>query len=222
MNAYRSRWAVALVAVGVLMAGAARAAAAKGPSDATLVTRSQAAYSDAQAVVDRLHDGLIGVMKGASSAGFEARARALDPLIRGAFNLPLMAKTAVGPYWERMTEAQRAQLVDAFSRLSVAHYADRFKGYSGERFELLGAQSGPRDSIVVETRLLTSDGDTVSLNYLARPAETGGWKLVDVFVDGSISELAVRRSEYTSVLRSQGVDGLLQTLERKIAQLAMT
>lgn len=221
MTTFGLRWLSAVgLATGLIVASPVASQPANPPVTGTPVALPQGGHAEAGAVVERLQEGLVGVMKMATGTGFEARVKALDPLIRGAFNLPLMARTSVGPFWDRMSEAQRTQFVNVFSRLSVAHYADRFKGFGGEKFELLGAQDGPRDSVLIETRLLVPDGDNVALNYLARPADAGKWQIVDVFVDGSISELAVRRSEYTSILRGQGVDGLIETLERKINQLA--
>lgn len=215
------RWLSALgVAATLMVATPAISQVANPPAAGTPVALPQGGQAEASAVVERLQVGLIAAMKTAAGTAFEARVKALDPLIRSTFNLPLMARTSVGPFWDRMSEAQRSQFVDVFSRLSVAHYADRFKGFGGEKFELLGAQDGPRDSVLIETRLLVPDGDNVALNYLARPSDAGKWQIVDVFVDGSISELAVRRSEYTSILRGQGADGLIETLERKINQLA--
>src|SRR3546814_5674506 len=71
---------------------------------------------------------------------------------------------------------------------------------------------------LVRTRLIKSDGEAVALNYLMRPGDEG-WQIVDIFLKGSISELATRRSEYSSVLRREGYDKLIAMLSQKIAHL---
>ena len=59
-----------------------------------------------------------------------------------------------------------------------------------------------------------------ALNYLLRQ-NAGIWRIFDVYLDGSISELATRRSEYTSILDDQGFDGLIDRLEERIARHAL-
>jgi phospholipid transport system substrate-binding protein len=73
--------------------------------------------------------------------------------------------------------------------------------------------------VIVDTRLVQSNGEAVVLNYLLR--ENGGaWRILDVYLSGSISELAVRRSEFGAVLKREGSDGLIRTLEQRIAEIA--
>jgi phospholipid transport system substrate-binding protein len=173
----------------------------------------------AEAVVTQLHNQLVDALRATKGQGFEARFGALDPVIRHAFNLPAMASIAAGQYWDRMSQAQQTRFVDVFSRLSVAHYASRFEN-AAPALELVDVQPGPRDSVLVRTRIRPPSGDPVALNYVVRALGSSGWQISDVFLDGSISELAVRRSEYTSIIRSRGVDALIETLERKIGDLA--
>ena len=54
---------------------------------------------------------------------------------------------------------------------------------------------------------------------LLRPG-TNGWRVVDVFLDAKYSELAMKRSEYSSVFDREGFEGLVSILEAKIAKLA--
>ena len=72
---------------------------------------------------------------------------------------------------------------------------------------------------LVETRIVKSDGESVSINYLMR-RDGDTWRIGDVYLTGTISELATRRAEITSVLRSQGIDGLIQALNRKAPVMA--
>jgi phospholipid transport system substrate-binding protein len=40
-------------------------------------------------------------------------------------------------------------------------------------------------------------------------------KIADVFLDGTISELAGRRAEFTTILKSGGADALIASLKAK-------
>jgi phospholipid transport system substrate-binding protein len=165
----------------------------------------------AEAPVLRLHDALLVAMKaGQESAPFADRKRALEPVIVDSFNLPEMTAVAAGPFWSRMSQDERQKVITAFSDFSVSTYTSRFNDFSGQRFEIVGQKAGPQDSVWVMTRLLGS-GEPVALNYLVRPYD-GTWRIVDVYHKGSISELANRRSEFTSTLRREGVAGLLKAL----------
>jgi phospholipid transport system substrate-binding protein len=100
----------------------------------------------------------------------------------------------------------------------VATYANRFDGYSGEHFEVVGDRPGPANGTLVETHLVRTHDAPVQLNYL-RHQTPSGWRVMDVFLSGTISELASRRSEFSSVLRQGGPDALLALLNRKVADL---
>ena len=170
------------------------------------------------AVVQQLNDTLLGVMQEAESLGFAGRYERLEPVLGEVFAFPTMARVAAGSHWRGLTEDQQERLADAFARFSIATYANRFDGFSGERFEIGSQEEAARGSTIVESRIVTGSGERVALNYLLR-RNTGTWRIFDVYLDGSISELATRRSEYTSILDDQGFEGLITRLEGRIADL---
>ena len=124
-------------------------------------------------------------------------------------------------HWKTLDETQRAQVVESFGRLSVATFAARFDGYGGETFQVVGEKSQRKDAILVKNRLLKRDGDQIPINYLVRQVD-GEWRIVDVFLDAKYSELALKRSEYTSVVQREGFDGLIGIIEAKITQISRT
>jgi phospholipid transport system substrate-binding protein len=180
--------------------------------------RRAAAAAPPRAIVEAFYAVLLDVMKQATSLGFEGRYRRLQPAIEAAFNLPLMIRLAVGPQWNSLTPTQQTRLLEVFRRFTVATYASRFDGYDGERFEVRGEAPAPAGGTMVETRLVPTKGDIVDLNYLLRQGDAG-WQIIDVFLSGTISELATRRAEFTSVLGRDGADGLVKLLESKVAAL---
>jgi len=196
---------------------AALAIAALIPFSAT-AQQGPEAKTAARGVVESFYDSLLHVMRNAQELGFQGRYDTLDGVIRTAYNLPAMAKAAVAGEWQRLSAEQRQMLVDAFSRMSIATYASRFDGYGGEKLEVLDTQDGPRGTLVVKTRIVKSDGEAVTLNYLMREYEKH-WRIIDVFLKGTISELAKNRSEYGAVMKREGFDSLIAKINAKVAEL---
>ncbi len=205
---------VALSAVFWPTASAQAATAADGAS------ATAPAKTGAPATAQSLCDALIRSMKRGAALDFAGRSALLDPEVRSDFDLPFMTRIVVGPPWRELGEAERAKLVDAFSTYSVATYAQRFKDYSGERFEVdPAATSLPNGDCIVHTKLFPNGGQPVQLDYLMRGG-AGHWRIIDVYLNGSISELAARRSEYSTVLRKGGAAALITLLQDKSAAFA--
>lgn len=178
-----------------------------------------AADSEPPAQIERFYAVLLGVMKQAKQLSFDGRYARLAPAVAEVFNLPLMTRLAVGPGWPQIPPAQQQALTSAFARFTVSEYASQFDGYSGERFDVTPAATANPNGVLVDSRLVKSNGGTVSFKYLMRQDGSGAWKVIDIYVDGSISELATRRAEFTAVLRRAGASGLVQDLDRRIAAL---
>ena len=172
------------------------------------------------ATLDSFYGVLTSVMKDGQKLGFAGRRQALAPAVTRAFDLALMTRLVVGLQWSSLSQDEQRQLVAAFSAFSIATYASQFDDYSGERFEVDPKTSpAPGGDIIVHTKLVQSDGSPVQLNYLLRH-EQGGWRIIDVFLSGTISQLAARRSEFTAILRQQGASGLISVLKEKTTALA--
>lgn len=168
--------------------------------------------------IKRLNAALLATMKDATKLGYQGRYKKLYPVIKATYDLSFMTRYSAGRHWRQLTDAQRKKLIDAFTRLTVATYADRFDGYSGEKFKVT-SEDTPRAGLrLVHSELIKSDGEPVKLNYLMRKTKEG-WQVIDVFLKGMISELATKRSEYSSTLNNKGFDGLMATFEQKISNL---
>jgi phospholipid transport system substrate-binding protein len=181
-----------------------------------LLAAPAAVHADAtpQAAIDRLHGVLLDIMRNADTLGVEGRYRTLEPVLPGIYDFQRMITIAVGSHWAAASEEQRRALEQAFTRFSVANYASRFTGYTGETFEIVGERPGPRDSILIDTRLVRTDGEPVPITYVMR--ERGGdWRIVDVLLERTISELAVRRSEFARVLDEGGAERLVAVLDER-------
>jgi phospholipid transport system substrate-binding protein len=177
-------------------------------------TGGGAAASDPQNTVQSFYGTLLGTMRDGRALGQSGRYARLAPAVDRTFDLPAMARLATGPSWATLTPAQQQQLIEAFGHYVSATYADRFDSYSGEQLQVTGEQPYGSDAIV-QTRIVKSNGEATMLNYLVRQ-NRGSWQISDVYLDGTISQLAVQRSEFSSVLRREGVDGLVMALNRKV------
>jgi phospholipid transport system substrate-binding protein len=130
-----------------------------------------------------------------------------------------MTRIAVGPTWGELEPVQQQKVAELFTEMSIASYAARFDGYDGERFEILGEEPAPRDTVVVQSRIVPRADPPVALNYVLREFPDG-WRIIDVLLESKFSELARQRSEFAAVLRAGGPPDLVTSLERKIAELA--
>ncbi|HKE38667.1 MAG TPA: ABC transporter substrate-binding protein [Casimicrobiaceae bacterium] len=160
------------------------------------------------------YDVLLDTMKQADKLGIKGRYDKLTPVIRATFDLPAMTRIAVGPSWSSIGAEQQSQLLESFTRMTIATYANRFDGFSGQRFEVEPGSEARATGRVVHSKLVPSSGEPVALNYLMR--ESGGsWKIVDVYLKGTISELATRRTEFTAILKEGGPSALISSLRQQ-------
>ncbi len=165
-----------------------------------------------------LNATLLDVMQNADTLGFSGRYAKLQPVMTGLYDFTLMSRVAVGGYWKELDEKNRTRLIDAFQRMSIATYAARFDGYSGEKFKIVSDEESVRNTVLVKTDLIKLDGSPVALNYLLRPTD-GNWRIIDVFLDARFSELARLRADYTAMIQREGFDRLVETIESRIIEL---
>lgn len=169
----------------------------------------------ARAVVERFYASLQEVMQHGPHLGYQGRYDRLDPVIRQVYDLPFLSAKTLGRHWKDLSDQDRERWVSTFSRLTVSTYADRFDKDSGQRFEILTAEPSQRETVMVRTRIVPVGEAPVQLDYRLSGAD-GSWRVIDVFMNGTVSELALRRSEYSSVLKRDGFESLLSSLEGKI------
>jgi phospholipid transport system substrate-binding protein len=175
--------------------------------------------SAAQGVVSSFDDALLGTMKNAKTLGFQGRYDKLAPVIDKDFDLAFTTKLVIGSGWNDVPADKQAAVIDKFRKFTIGTYANRFDGYSGEQINITGAPSIQRDNVRVQTQIVPSSGDPVKLDYILHDTDSG-WKIIDIFLQGTISQLATQKSEFQAVLKSDGVDGLMALLDKKTADLS--
>jgi phospholipid transport system substrate-binding protein len=159
-------------------------------------------------------------MKNGGTLGESGRFTQLAPVIRSSFDVASMARLSVGPLWSGLSEAQRQEVTESYGRYISAIYADRFDSYHGQKLEVTGEQSAPF-GLLVTSRIIKSNGEPVEVDYVMR-RNGGSWLIADIYLDSTISEVATRRSEFSAILKTQGIDGLIAALNRKANTLTGT
>src|ERR1700757_3265396 len=170
--------------------------------------------------VQGLYDVLLVTMKNGRTLGQSGRFTQLEPVVRRSFDIAAMARLSVGPTWASLTAAQRQQLSESFGRYMSAIYADRFDSYGGQKLEVTGEQPAS-SSVIVKSQIIKANGERVKVDYVMRLSGEG-WLISDIYLDGAISEVATRRSEFAAILKTAGIDGLISALNRKAEVLAMS
>jgi phospholipid transport system substrate-binding protein len=167
--------------------------------------------------VRSLYQTLLATMKDARTLGESGRYARLAPVVGRVFDIPLMARLSIGPSWAGLSDAQRQKATQSYGRYISAVYADRFDSYNGQKFEVNGEQQAAY-GVLVESQIIKANGDPVKVDYVMR-RNANGWLISDIYLDSTISEVALRRSEFATILRSNGVDGLIAALDRKTDSL---
>jgi phospholipid transport system substrate-binding protein len=171
---------------------------------------------EAVEIVENLHTTLLAVMKDGVQIGYKGRYDRLEPLIKASFDLPFISRTVMGRYWETLNQEQRSKFIETFSELSIATYAGNFDSYSGERFKTISEKEVSGGRIQVQTRLIKSDGGEIRLDYILHRIDYQ-WRIINVIAEG-VSDLALKRAEYSAFIKNKGFDALLVKLNEKIAQ----
>ena len=147
------------------------------------------ASDPAAATVDSFNDALISAMKTGGSVS--SRLRKVEPAVDRAFDLTVMTRTAVGPAWTGFTAADQAALVKAFGRFTAATYAKNFDSYSGETFTVDPKVETRGVDKIVKSALVPKSGSPTNFIYRMR-----GGRIVDVFYNGTVSQVAAQRSQF--------------------------
>jgi phospholipid transport system substrate-binding protein len=170
--------------------------------------------------VQGLYDALLSTMKNGRTLGQSGRFTQLAPVIRRTFDIALLARLSIGPSWTGLNEAQRQQATESFGRYISAIYADRFDSYNGQKLTVTGEQPAP-SGVMVRSQIIKANGEPVKVEYMMR-RNGDSWLISDIYLDGAISEVATRRSEFATILKNDGIDGLIAALNRKADILAAT
>lgn len=191
--------------------------AAVWPSPAHVQGAGQA--DEARKPVSELYSGLRAIMRMGAGATFQQQFDQLAPVIDRVFDLDAILRTSVGPRWTSLEETAQRSLFSVFRAFTIASYTANFGKDGGEKFEVLPEIRSTGSDLIVASRLIPSGGDPVRLDYVTRNGGSG-WRIVDVLLNGSISRVAVQRSDFRALLASGSATPLIDSLRQKVADLS--
>jgi len=171
------------------------------------------------APIQRLNDALLQIMRAGTATPFSERFNMLAPVVDQTFDLPAVLQESVGASWDTLPPDQQAMLSQAFRRYTVSSYVNSFDNYNGQRFEIKPDTRAVGTEQVVETQIIPRSGDSHELDYVMREGGSG-WRAVDVLADGSISRVAVQRSDFRRLLTRGGAQALAESLRTKSVDLS--
>jgi phospholipid transport system substrate-binding protein len=179
------------------------------------------APADAAKPIAALYDGLLAIMKAGRGVPFATRYAQLAPLVEQVLDLPVLLRGTVGLRWASLTSDDQSALLEAFRRYTVSSYVASFNNFGGERFDVLPDRRSVGEAVVVATQIVPRSGKPARIDYvLHQAADAGAWKVTDILLDGSISQVAVQRSEFHGLLGDAGAAPLIAALDRKTATLS--
>jgi phospholipid transport system substrate-binding protein len=167
-------------------------------------------------VIENLNETLLAVMQKADELGYTGRYQRFAPMVTTSYDMPFISRIVVGRYWREFSDEQRTRFVEAFTDLTIATYAGRFNGYSGERFSLAPEEKLPKGRLRVTSLIVEANGEEVRLDYIMHQKDKQ-WRIINVIANG-VSDLSLKRADYTTFLKNKGYDALLAKLNEKIAQ----
>ncbi|MCX7093390.1 MAG: ABC transporter substrate-binding protein [Methylobacter sp.] len=168
----------------------------------------------AKQIVEKFQSELIAVMKDGKKLGYAGRYEKLKDPVANSHDLTKIARIVVGKEGEKLSEKQQQKLVDVFSQFSIASYAHNFKDYAGESFVFDSEEETTRGGVVVHSHLVIPGDKPVKFDYMLKE-KGNSWRIINIIANG-VSDLALKRSEYTTILQREGFDALITKINEKI------
>lgn len=130
------------------------------------------------------------------------------------FNFKRMTALAVGRDWRQASPQQKERLAGEFRTLLVRTYSNAIVSYRNQTIDYKPFRMQPNDTeAIVRTSVIQPGARAIELDYfLAR--EGDGWKVFDVVVAG-VSLVTNYRESFGQEIRTNGIDGLIQSLVTK-------
>ena len=151
-----------------------------------------------------------------SGAGIGKRSAMIAPQVDRAFNMDAILKRSVGLHYDQLSPSERDALITAFKRFTIARYASTFKPGTDATFTV--AQSSVDEGrTIVHTTIGNKNDSPESATPIDYVMVQGpdGWRIVDILLDGHISQVAAQRADFKTIFSQSGASGLARTLTKK-------
>ena len=147
------------------------------------------------------------------------RLRRFRRLFAEGFDIPLIARFALGRYWRQATDAERAEYLKLFDELVVLTYARRFNEFNAARLRVLSVSRPNEDNdVIVAVEGALQGKPPVRMDVRVRQGDAQ-FKIIDLSIEG-ISMAVTQRDEFSSVIQRGGgrIEALLASLRDKTGQ----
>lgn len=187
----------------------------------SMAIRTASAAEGPVAPIQRLSQGMLTIMKQGKATPFAQRASELAPVLEAALNIPTILRLSVGPSWNGLPPAEQQRLLAVFTQYTIATFVESFDTYDGQTVTVFPNPRPLSDGAqVVRLEIIPRNGvDPHAIDYVMRRAPDGTWKATDALADGTISRVAVLRSDFAGLLARGGARALEASLQQKTAAL---
>jgi phospholipid transport system substrate-binding protein len=179
-----------------------------------------AAAGDASGFITDLGSQAIHIMKDGQLSAADRRLR-FQSLMSEDFDLPKIARSVLGRYWQGTSDSEREQFTSAFADYMAQMYAARFADYSAESFRVIKQRAESETTTVVSTEItLLANGQSIDVDWsVAKTPDS--YKVTDISAGGA-SLARAQREEFSSAVQQSGgnVSYLIQRLRTKVTELA--
>ena len=209
---------LACAVTGTTPALSAAAVTAPTASTSTTSTAKTIVANTPEATINALDAALIQSMQGGSRLGYSGRYRIVAPVVQRAFDYPQIASLTLGAHWKKLSPEQQKEFVGVLADYTAATYAARFDSYNGEHFSIMRSETLHPGTEGVFSTFTEHNGKVHRFDYILQK-QGGQWRIVNVFADG-VSDLALKRAEYTETVQKKGFAALVAHLKAQIAGYA--
>ena len=159
--------------------------------------------------VSLLHDGL----RKSHKENFKSY-NLIKNLVAQTYNVEKMISIIIGKKWNQIKVVKQKEIISVFNEYVIKNYIKRFKKIKQIDFENLSSKEVRKNYFLVKTKLKILEEDDVKIDYLLIK-NNGEWKIFDVLLAGSVSEIATKKSEFNSFISNNNIEGLIQALKSK-------
>ena len=157
--------------------------------------------------VNELHESLIKISNKTINSDNLAM---IDDVVKNSYDLEKMGKIIIGIDWKQMDTKTQKEFINVFKRFISVNYFRRFNKINELDFEHQTV-TDIEDKFKLARVILTADNEKFKIDYLLG-FKNEKWKIFDVLLDGSISEVATKKSDFKKIIKEEGVSGLIKNL----------
>ena len=163
---------------------------------------------EANQTILELHQGLKDI-SGKNSTVLKSTTK----LIKETYYTEEMLNMIIGDSWKNADNQTKKKMIDVFEEYIAKNYIKRFSKIKYPQFSNLEEKKVGKYKMIKSNLILSKD-EKVSINYLLS-LKNEKWKIFDVLLAGSVSEIATKKSEFKSFIKDGDINPLIEALSKK-------